>query len=239
MYSITQLQNLLSLHGFPAQYLWVIPIALVVAGVFFVFSGRLAWKVAIGGGGAAAGYIIAERYIAHYLISILPAYASEAILAVIIGVILAVVIRFAIAGGIGYMGYYIALHQTLYHVPFYGLIVAGVVAFGIAYWLYGKISIIIAAFLGALSLFYGLSFYVKPEYAATVAVILLAVGLYYQVSLRKELKKQAAMAEDKLERKKLRLKAKTALNEKKKAFKKEQKAKKIAKKESEKHENPS
>lgn len=179
------LNTFLSFHGFPAQYLWVIPIAMIVLGIPMMFFGREMWKIIVGVGGMVLGYYIASVYLMPHILTYLnqygiPPYLIEMIVAVMSGVILSIVIRLSITAGIGYTGYYIAMHQTYHPVTTITAIALAVAVFGAAYWAYGKISILIAGALGALVMFFGLVNYLPQTYSAVISVAVLMPGMYYQ-----------------------------------------------------------
>jgi len=177
--------------------MWVIPIALVFMGLLMMFFGREMWKVITGLGGALLGFYIAYAYVIKYLSVYIIKYGIppsliELIFAVIVGVVLIILVRLGVSGGLGYAGYYFAIHQTFHPLTLYESIAVGVVVFGIAFWTYGKISVLIAGALGAIAMYMGLIHYIHPGYVMWIVGITLTVGLIYQFRrglLKRELAK--------------------------------------------------
>lgn len=211
------LNGFLSLHGFPPQYLWIIPVAMIVLGIPMMFFGREMWKIIVGVGGMVLGYYVASVYLMPYILIYLnrygiPPYLIEMIIAVLTGVILSILVRLSISGGIGYAGYYVAMHQTYHPVTIITAIAIAVAVFGAAYWTYGKISILIAGALGALIMFFGFSHYIPSAYGAVIAVAVLMLGMYYQ--FHKKHRSSKSRRQRKLERLEARKAEFTAIRDK-------------------------
>lgn len=199
-------------YGYPSVYLWVIPIAMVGTSIPLMFFGKTSWKVFTAIAGSGVGYLVGLTYVAPY-IGITP-WLIAFITAVILGIVLYFAVRIGVSGGIGYLVYLAMTTQTFYPFPQTVTIVAGgfnlhilymdlafaVAAMGAAFWLYGRLSMLIAGGLGALSMYMALSVYIPGQYAAIIAVILLTVGLWVQILMPKIRKRQLKKAQAKAEK---------------------------------------
>lgn len=182
------LTHILLQYGFPAAYLWVIPIALIIAGLIFVFFSRKAWQVTLIGAGAAIGYMVSAKYIvpfamAHGIAVVWWIYVILIFLSILLvwKLVKAIVIL-----GIGALAGYAAMTQTFVHLPTLalvgfslpvGAIAVGVVALVIAYALYKDLMILIGASLGSLAIYAGFTSYLPMEYAIAIAVVFFMIGI--------------------------------------------------------------
>lgn len=189
---VFDLNTFLTLHGFPVQYLWVIPVALIVLGPFMMFYGQRMWGIIIAIAGAVVGYYASAVYlIPHFSTYLGPQkYLWELIATVLAGVLISISVRVGVSGGLGYAGYYIATHQHYLALSTYEGIGIAFAVFGIAYAGYGKLSIILAGSLGAAGMYFGLNQYVSPLYTLIIVGVFLTVGMIYQ--FRKTLFKKGA-----------------------------------------------
>lgn len=180
-----------SLSMVPAQYQWLIPIALVIFGLSMLFYSARTWKVTVAAVGAASGYLGMQYYATPYLNSVLPVSGNDyvvhllsytftipmwyipVIVAGITAVILWIAIRFAISGAIGYGAFLGASHYLILSKS----ILIGVIVFVLAFFLYRKITVIISKVIGIFAIFFGLVIFGVPsEYAAIVSAILFIVA---------------------------------------------------------------
>lgn len=187
-------------NALPAQYVWAVFAGFAVLGVLMMFRGRLMWKIITGLGGAGVGFFLMYHYLIPYMhtpisigshsfnLLIFPAYLWELIIAVIAGIIAGIIIRTVISGSIAYGVFYLFTHFTIpyyhptagiYGIPYETLAIA-VLAFAIAYWLYGSLSKLIAGSLGAFMVFIGLSHFLPQMYAVIPILILMPLGMYLQ-----------------------------------------------------------
>lgn len=167
-------------YGFPVQYLWVVPIGLIIAGLIFVFFGSKAWRGAIFIAGLTIGYLVAVQYINPYLTGI-PPYVSEVILGITIGFLLAWAIKAAIMVGMGAFVYEVLTIQHYYQMTIWDKIAGVFIGMAIGYWGYKKVTQIIATVLGGFALYFGLSAYVPSFIAIIVTAVFLIFGTVIQV----------------------------------------------------------
>ena len=189
------LSSLLALHGFPTQYLWALYAAMVLFGVLLIFFGRRMWQMLIEITGAIIGAYIGYAYVTPHIGYLLiahgfPIWTMDALLALIFMIILHFIVQIAVAGGMGYLSYYILTHQHYiqhYFTLTYGYIVGiSIVVTIIAYLLYSRISILIAALVGFFAVAIGLMHFLNPVIATGTAVAIFGAGLYWQTHKRRE-----------------------------------------------------
>ncbi|MEM0142332.1 MAG: hypothetical protein QXL94_00055 [Candidatus Parvarchaeum sp.] len=182
------LTELLLKYGFPAVYLWVVPLALIIAGLIFVFFSKRAWQITLIGSGAALGYMVSAKYIvpfamAHGIGVVWWIYVILIFLAILL---VWKLVKLIVILGIGALVGYIMLHQTYVHLyslslvgyslPV-GAIAIGLVAVVIAYALYSKLIILIGASLGALAIYVGFLSYLAQNYAILIALVFFMIGI--------------------------------------------------------------
>lgn len=217
------LSSFLSLYGFPSTYLWAVYVGMVAFAIPLMFFGKKMWQVVTFFIGVIAGFYVGYVYVTPYLTSFMiqhsmPSWFFDAVLAGLFAFLLRFFVHFGISLGIGYLAYDAAEKQTFFNLSaksstimgftlHWYLIVIGVFAFVIAYFLYAKISVLVAGALGALTMYFGLSFFIAPTFAAIPAVIILFIGMWYQIGVKRrvtfkdpedekiaELKKQRKLA---------------------------------------------
>lgn len=176
-----------NLSFIPEQYRWLVPIGLIVLGILMMFRSRDTWKFLIAAIGALGSYYAVEHYGAKYYTSILvahsiPLYIPPLIAAVIGSIILIVLVRFAISGAIGYASFmYLGLHYQLDIAITIAIVIAAV-----AYYLYNKIVVILAKFIGAFMLFFGLVLYHVPDSrAALIMAAVLLIAMIWLIGRKK------------------------------------------------------
>lgn len=196
---ITTLSNdfskYLTLNYIPEQYRWLVPLGLLVLGLALLFDTKFVWKLSIAGLGAIGGYFGSQTYLIPYILPDLtvrgiPPYLINLIVAAIAAVLLAVIIRFAIAGAFAYGAY---LAYTTYYPPstpkdyVIGAALAAVV-FAFIYYLYSKLTQIIGRVVGTLMLFFGLILmHVSENIAVVVAVVVLLFSLFLMIGGKKKI----------------------------------------------------
>ena len=121
MISLTQL---LLQYGFPAAYLWIIPIALIISGVIFTLFSKRAWQITLIGLGAALGYMVSSKYLVPFAL----AHGIEVIWWIYVIVIFLSIllvwklVKLVIILGIGGLVGYIMVKQTFFHLPSLALV---------------------------------------------------------------------------------------------------------------------
>lgn len=197
---MTSLAHFLVNYGFPPQYMWAIPIALIILGVVFSFFSEYSWKTGVGLIGAVAGFLIVNKFIAPILVAhaIVPDWWAYVIVMGILSVYIYRKVKIGIVLTVAGVGLYAAYIQTFVALPIVaiaglslpvGVIAVGVIAGVLAYAFYGKISMLIGATLGTLMVYFGMSMYVLPLYAAVIAGIILVVGLLRQTRSKAHFRK--------------------------------------------------
>lgn len=176
-----------NLSFIPEQYRWVVPLALIFLGIMMMFRSKDTWKFLIAAIGAFGSYYAVEHYAAKYYIAILaahgiPLYIPPLIAALIGSILLTVLVRFAISGAIGYASFmYLGKHYQLDIA-----ITLAIVIGSVAYYLYNKIIVILARFIGAFMLFFGLVLYHVPDaIAATVMAVVLLISMIWLIGKKK------------------------------------------------------
>lgn len=187
-----------NLSFIPPQYRWLVPISLVVVGILMMFRSRDTWKFLVAAIGGFGSYYAVVKYGQGYYAPILmahgiPLYTIPLIAAVIGSIMLTVFVRFAISGAIGYGSFmYLGRHYSLDIA-----ITAAVAIAGFSYYLYNKIILVLARFIGAFLLFIGLVFMHIPDMeAALIMAVLLILSMLWLVAKKKliaMLKKLKAM----------------------------------------------
>ena len=193
------LSNLLALHGFPAQYLWALYAAMVVFGVLLMFYGRRMWQVLTELTGAIIGAYIGYAYVTPHIGYLLtahgfPIWTVDALLALIFMVILHFIVQIGVSGGMGYLSYYILTHQHYlqhYIALTFGYIIGiSIVVTIIAYLLYSRISILIAALVCFFAVAIGIMHFSNPVIGTGIAVAIFGAGLYWQTHKKQGLHDQ-------------------------------------------------
>lgn len=176
-----------NLSFIPAQYRWLVPIGIVFIGLLMLFRSRDTWKFLIAAIGAIGTYYAVEHYGAKYYSAIMvahgiPLYIVPLIAAIIGSILLTVLVRFALSAGIGYAAFmYLGVHYKLDIA-----ITVSVVIGAVAYYLYNKIITILARFVGAFMLFFGLVMMHVPENtAAMVMAVLLLISMIWLIGRKK------------------------------------------------------
>jgi hypothetical protein len=182
------IQQFLLGHGLPVKYIWAVYFGTIVMGIALMFRGRTTWKLLtalIGAGGMfyiAYAYIVPYHYVNEFLMHFgIPPYVLEFALAVIGGVLFSILVRVGISGVSGYGAYYGLTHYgTILHLSMYTEIAIAIAVFGLFYWFYGKLSILMASLTGAMLLYIGMAYFTSPTIAFIPMAILLPLGLYLQ-----------------------------------------------------------
>jgi hypothetical protein len=162
--------------GLPVQASPIVALLLVVLALVLVFAGRRLLKLlaflAAGSVGFWLGGLLAAQFAGPF------ALVAGIVGFVVLGLLGVLLVEFAIAIALGYVGYYLV---GAFVGPSIVAIAVGIVCFAVALILRNKILSVVSAFLGGALLFEGLVIFgIFPLLAGAVALVVAIVGAWYQ-----------------------------------------------------------
>ena len=160
---------------------------MTVFGVLLMFYGRRMWQILVELAGAIVGAYVGYAYVTPHIGYLLishgfPIWTVDALLALLFMVILHFIVQIGVSGGMGYLAYYILSHyiQHYFALSFGYMVGISILVTIIAYMLYSRISILIAAVVGFFAVAIGLMHFLNPVLSTMIAVAIFGVGLYWQ-----------------------------------------------------------
>lgn len=173
----------------PSSLSYVIMIGLMLLSVALIFKGSKTWAVLFAVLGAYYGYIFAS-FILHYIpLANTPTYLVLLIGILIGAVLMSVFIKIALSAGSGILSFIILIGIYPGYLP--EVLVVSVMIFAIIYFLYKRVTMVVAGIMGAFLLWFVLIILgLTSLEAQIVAGVLYTLGLYLQL-VEKSRKKEA------------------------------------------------
>ncbi len=162
----------------PSGYLYLSTFLIVLVSIFLIFKGSFAWTTLLMMVGAYFGVIFALYLSKDFSTTSLPLYLILVIGAVAGAVLVKGLIHIALPGAIAFLVYLVG---TAVYPNFVYDVIAGLVAFVIAYALYDRITAVLAAVIGALLMWFALyTAGMNDTVAQVIAATTFVLGLTLQ-----------------------------------------------------------
>ena len=205
---LNTLAHYLRFVNLPPQYAWLGPVIIFLFSLALLFSGKRTWRVMTAAIGAILGYELFTLYVVSYpavhtfiIAHALPMPLIDMIVAILSAVLFGAIVEGAIVLAIGYAAFYLSSYFAPYilpyvspyyhYAPIYLWVTIGFIVGFIGIILYRRITMYIAAALGAFGIWYTMALVgLSAQNATYIAAILLFIGLYYQ-SHKKQIAKLA------------------------------------------------
>ncbi len=164
----------------PSSFSYVMLVGLMLLSVALIFKGSKTWAILFAALGAYYGYIFSS-FILHYIpLANMPTYLILIIGILIGAVLMSVFVKIALSVGSGILAFIILI--GVYPAYFPEVLVVSVMIFAIIYFLYKRVTMVVAGIMGAFLLWFVLIILgLTSLEAQIVAGVLYPLGLYLQL----------------------------------------------------------